>query len=315
MDELRELNFKLLTVFDSVMRNRSISNAAKELGISQPSVSSQLARLRVVLDDDLFIRISNGVLPTTFSESLHPYVCTVLQSLQYGIDQSRKFDQAKEKRTFTLIMTDIGEVTILPELLYRVNKKAPNISLRTVNLAPSEVPEALKSGFADMAIAYMPDLESNFYQRHLFDTGYICITRIGHPLAKPGFTKEDFESAKHVVAEAQGTGHLQFLEKTFAKLGVHRTVGVSVPHFMSMPYLVAKTDLIATVPRNIAYAFRYKLNICVLKHPIDLPTIDVKLLWHERFNGDQANQWLREETYQACQGIDWKRQMDNLSYI
>ena len=122
MDELRELNFKLLTVFDSVMRNRSISNAAKELGISQPSVSSQLARLRVVLDDDLFIRISNGVLPTTFSESLHPYVCTVLQSLQYGIDQSRKFDQAKEKRTFTLIMTDIGEVTILPELLYRVNK-------------------------------------------------------------------------------------------------------------------------------------------------------------------------------------------------
>ena len=96
---------------------------------------------------------------------------------------------------------------------------------------------------------------------------------------------------------------------------MHRTVGVSVPHFMSMPYLVAKTDLIATVPRNIAYAFRYKLNICVLKHPIDLPTIDVKLLWHERFNGDQANQWLREETYQACQGIDWKRQMDNLSYI
>ncbi|MBV1900636.1 MAG: hypothetical protein KUG56_03075, partial [Kordiimonadaceae bacterium] len=86
---------------------------------------------------------------------------------------------------------------------------------------------------------------------------------------------------------------------------IRRKIGVRVPHFMSMPHVIARTDLIATVPRKITYAFRHIPNICTLDHPIDLPFIDVKLLWHERYNSDQANRWLREQIYLVTKEIEW----------
>ncbi|MBV1900558.1 MAG: LysR family transcriptional regulator, partial [Kordiimonadaceae bacterium] len=215
MKKIRELNFKLLVAFDSIMRNLSISNASGELGISQPTVSNHLSRLRTILDDNLFVRTSHGVLPTPFAEAIYPYVRTALDALKEGLENAGNFNPSTTERIFTIIMTDIGEVTILPDLMARIGSIAPGVTIRTLNLPPFEVAEALQTGAADMAVAYMPKLESCFSQRFIFNMDYICLVRKGHPLAGKVITKDDFESATHIVAEARGTGHYYLLEQNF----------------------------------------------------------------------------------------------------
>ncbi|MBL4839034.1 MAG: LysR family transcriptional regulator [Kordiimonadaceae bacterium] len=314
MNKELDLNFKLLAIFDSIMRSNNISQSAYDLGISQSAVSNQLAKLRASLGDKLFVRTSHGVLPTPFAESLHPYVCDAMDSMKFGIQAAKKFDLSQIERNICLIMTDIGEVTILPKLIKVVSEVAPGISLRTVNLPPSDISEALKSGMADLAVAFITATQPSFFQRSLFSTDYICIARRGHPFTKKEFTKRDFEQANHLVAEARGTGHYYLLEQNFSNFKVQRKISARVPNFMSMPYLVAETDLIATMPRKAAFAFRNIPNICILEHPIKLPTIDIQALWHERYNGDQVHMWLREQLYEIANKFEWDVGLDNLKY-
>ena len=305
MNNELDINFKLLKVFDSIMNNHNISQTANDLGISQSSVSNQLAKLRESFGDKLFIRTSHGVLPTPFSESIHPYVSRAIDSLKFGIQTAKKFDLSQIERKVTLIMTDIGEVTILPELIKIVSQKAPGISLRAINLPPLEISDALKSGSADIAIAFIGEAKPSYFQRSLFSTDYICIAREGHPLTKKEFLVRDFEKAKHLVAEARGTGHYYLLEQNFAKFNIKREIVTRVPHFMSMPHIIAKTNLIATVPRKATCAFSGIQNICILEHPVKLPTIDIKALWNERYNSDPLHSWLREQIYLISNSFDW----------
>lgn len=302
----RRLDLNLLRVFLAVMRSGSISKGAEELGMSQPSASVHIARLRDALGDPLFVRESHGVSPTPFSESLYPYIRDALDMLGRGLAEARDFNPEADSRTFTIIMTDIGETTILPSLIRAFSQISPSISFRSINIATHAAPEALKSGLADVAISYMPYLDVGFFQRKVFSTDYICLAREGHPAVTDGISLAAFKSADHVVAEAQGTGHFYLLEQNFEALGIDRKIKVRVPNFMSIPNIVAETDLLATLPRAFCSALKDSpINLRGYEHPVELPSIDVKLLWHERFQSDPAHKWLRERIVSVIQGIDW----------
>ena len=302
----RRLDLNLLRVFAAVMRSGNISRASEELGMSQPSASVHIARLRDALADPLFVRESHGVSPTPFAENLYPYIRDALDMLGRGLEDARDFDPKADNRTFTIIMTDIGETTILPVLIREFSRLSPSISFRSINLATHEAPAALKSGLADIAIAYMPYLEVGFYQRKIFSTDYICLAREGHPAVAQDISMAAFKSADHVVAEARGTGHFYLLEQNFDALGIDRKIKVRVPNFMSIPHIVAETDLLATLPRAFCIALKDSpIKLRGYDHPVKLPSIDVKLLWHERFHSDPAHKWLRERIVSIIQDIRW----------
>ncbi|WP_425408203.1 LysR family transcriptional regulator [Hyphococcus sp.] len=308
---IRGLDLNLLRVFDAVIRLGSVSRAAEELGMTQPSTSGQISKLREALNDPLFVRESHGVAPTAFSENLYPYVRDALDTIERGLKDVREFDPHADNRTFTIIMTDIGETTILPSIIRAFSRFSPTISFRAINLPTHETPDALKSGLADLAIAYMPYLDVGFFQRKLFSTDYICLGRKGHPEMSKGVSMEAFRNADHVVAEARGTGHFYLLEQNFEALGIDRKIKVRVPNFMSIPHIVSGTDLLATVPRAFGLALKDgPTGICGHEHPIALPAIDVKMLWHERFHKDPAHRWLREQIYSVVQDIHWEESVE-----
>lgn len=306
-EDITGLDLNLLLVFDAVMRTGKVSHAAEELGVTQSTASSQLGKLREMLSDPLFVRTSHGVTSTPFSENLHPYIREAIETIRRGIDSAREFDPSTAERTFTIIMTDIGETTILPSIISGFSKFAPNITFRAINLPTHETPDALKSGLADLAIAYMPYLEVGFFQRNLFSTDYICLARKNHPLINSKMTRSNFKECDHVVAEARGTGHFYLLEQNFEALGIQRCIKVRVPNFMTIPHIVSGTDLIATVPRAFGRALKDGPPIKGYEHPIALPSIDVKLLWHERYHRDAAHSWLREQIAQEVQKINWEQ--------
>lgn len=308
---IRGLDLNLLRVFDAVMRTGSVSRAAEELGMTQPSTSGQIGKLREALSDPLFVRESHGVAPTPFSENLYPYIRDALDTIGRGLKDVREFDPYADSRTFTIIMTDIGETTILPSMIRAFSRFGPAISFRAINLPTHETPDALKSGIAELAIAYMPYLDVGFFQRKLFSTDYICLARKGHPKTAEGVSMAAFKTAGHVVAEARGTGHFYLLEQNFEALGVDRKIKVRVPNFMSIPHIVSGTDLLATVPRAFGLALKDgPADVCGYEHPIALPSIDVKMLWHERFHKDAAHRWLREQIFSVVQDIRWGKSVE-----
>jgi len=308
---IRGLDLNLLRVFDAVMSTGSVSRAAEALGMTQPSTSGQIGKLREALGDPLFVRESHGMAPTPFSENLYPYIRDALDTIGRGIKDVREFDPYADNRTFTIIMTDIGETTILPSIIRAFSRFGPSISFRAINLPTHETPNALKSGLADLAIAYMPYLDVGFFQRKLFSTDYICLARNSNPMTTKGVSMAAFKTAGHVVAEARGTGHFYLLEQNFEALGIDRKIKVRVPNFMSIPHIVSDTDLLATVPRAFGAALKDgPAGVRGHEHPVKLPSIEVKMLWHERFHKDPAHRWLREQIFSVVQGIHWEESVE-----
>lgn len=304
MENIGKLDLNLLLVFDAVMRRRSVSRAAADLGLTQSTVSNALRRLRDALGDPLFLRESRGVTPTAYADELAPYVESALAALRDGLERSRRFDPATANRRFTIIMTDIAEAVILPRVLDLCRVSAPGMSIRAINLPVDDTPDALRSGDADLAIGFLPDFAGPFYQRFLFDTPYVCIAASGNPLARGRMTLKKFAAARHAVAEAQGTGH-SVVRRTFEKQGLRLRIGALVPHFLSIPYVVAASDLIATVPRGFGVAMHAPAALKAMPHPVDLPTVEIRLLWHERFQRDPASRWLRDRLVDAFETVEW----------
>jgi DNA-binding transcriptional LysR family regulator len=304
MRNITDLDLNLLAVFDAIMRRRSVSRAAEELGLSQSTVSNALRRLRGALDDPLFLRESHGVTPTSFAADLMPYVETALGTLRQGLEAARGFDPATEEREFTIIMTDIAEAVILPQVLNLCRTSAPGVSMRAINLSIDDTPEALRSGEADLAIGFLPAFPGQFFQRALFETPYVCIAAAGNPIARGRLTLGKFVAARHAIPEARGTGH-SVVQRTLERQGITLRVGARVPHFLSLPFLVATSDLIATVPRGFGVALRAAPPIRMLRHPVALPRVEVKLLWHERFHLNPANRWLRDQLTAVFGTVRW----------
>lgn len=304
MENIRRIDLNLLVVFDAIMRRRNVTRAATDLGLTQSTISNSLKRLRDSLNDPLFVRESHGVAPTPFAERLMPYIEAALQSVSRGLEETRDFDPATAERTFNVIMTDIAEAVILPRMLDMCRTTAPGISIRAVNLSVDDTPEALRTGAADLAIGFLPDFSGQFYQEFLFATDYVCIAADDNPVTRGRFTLEKYLAARHAIPELQGTGY-SVVQEILERQGIELRIGARVPHFLSIPFVVASSDLIATIPAAFVTVLGARTAVKTLPHPLELPKVEIKLLWHERFHADAASRWLRDQLVTVFETVQW----------
>jgi DNA-binding transcriptional LysR family regulator len=289
-----EIDLNLLVVFDAVWRHRRISRAAVELNSSQPTVSNALRRLRDSTGDVLFVRSGGGMEPTPFAERLATHWCKGLSSVRRGLAMRSNFDIATDKRTFTIVMSDIAEAVILPHLLNACRENAPGIFFSTIQLPMEQTLPALRTGAVDLAVGFIPELRSGVKQQLLFETDYVALARRGHPGVKQAaMSKSVFLRERHAVARAEGTGHA-IVERTLRKHGLDSRVAVRVPHFLALPAIVGSSDLIATVPRPLGVLMADVAPIEILLHPLKLPKLVIRQFWHERFDSEPALMWLRK---------------------
>jgi len=298
------VDLNLLVLFDAVLRHRSVSRAAEAVGLSQPAVSNGLRRLREHFHDRLFVRTADGMVPTPAAEALGGTVSAALAQIGAGLARRRAFDPRAERRTFTLIMTDIGEIVFLPRLLETAKRGAPGISFRTVHLPAAATRRALETGEADLAVGYVPDLEAGVFQQRLFATEYVCMARADHPAIGDRVTRAQFMAATHAVADAEGTGHY-VVAQALARLKPAPRIGLRVPQFLALPLIVGASDMVATVPLPLAHELRRAANVKLLAHPLKLPRIEIRQFWHERYHDDPANRWLRETLAQLFKDARW----------
>jgi DNA-binding transcriptional LysR family regulator len=292
--KLNDLDLNLLVVFHQLMSDGQVSKTARALGLSQPAVSNALARLRIVLKDELFLRSSRGVAPTSYALSIADGIADALTILNGTINQRASFDPATSKRNFCIAMTDIGEIYFLPALLLALSKCAPQVTLSTARNTTNNLRESLETGALDLAIGLLPELKGQIFQRRLFTQRYVCVFRQTHLLAtRRILTLKDYAKAEHVAVIAAGTGH-GIVDEVIARSGVVRRVRLTVPHFVAMGHILAATDLIATVPQALADRITAPFGLVQIASPINVPDIAINMFWHPRAQRDPANKWLRD---------------------
>ena len=303
MNEIADLN--LVTVFEAVWRHRQISRAAVELNLSQPTVSNALRRLREIMDDRLFVRSGQMMMPTPLAQEIAPHWCDGLMAIRKGTTVKAGFIPATDRRRFSLLMTDIAEAIILPHLLDACRVAAPSVSFRTTQLDVEKTLPALRSGDVDLAIGYLPSLRSGVKQQLLFEADYVVISRKDHPIIRRSgkLTRATFLACRHALAEATGTGHV-VVERTLKRCGLGNSIGTRVPHFLALPMIVAASDLLATVPRPLARLLIDTVPIAIHQHPIRFSNLPIRLFWHERFDADLGLRWLRHTLRHALHRSD-----------
>ena len=290
--ELKDIDLNLLVVFNQLLIERKVSKVAENLGLGQPAVSNALARLRKLFGDELFLRTSSGMQPTPFADQLAESIGYALGMIHGAVNARSSFDPASSKRSFSIGMTDIGEIYFLPQLMRRMHEIAPEVSISTVRNTAVNLKDAMEAGHVDMAIGLLPQLKGGFFQRRLFVQQYMCMFRRGHALDKKRLLKSDFFAAEHVAVVSAGTGHGQ-IDEILDNSSPQRRVKLKVPHFVAIGHILQSTDLIATVPERLAERMAKPFDLRYLPHPVKLPQISINIFWHAKYHKDPANQWLR----------------------
>jgi DNA-binding transcriptional LysR family regulator len=287
-------DLNLLRVFDAVWRHGNLGRAAAELQLTQSTLSHALARLRLQLGDPLFVRTGHGVQPSARAVQLAPIIETMLSSVRDHVLTAPDFDPKTTCRTFTIALTDVGEIAFLPKLLHQFSVDAPLANVRAVSVLPQDLLNALASGKVDLAIGYFPDLQAaDTFQQRLFTEGFVCLVRTGHPAVNGNLTQKLFQEMPHVVMQTEGRTQ-EIAEDYLKRNGIQRREALRLPHFFSIAAVIAATDLIVTVPESLAGLLARLADVQVLSPPYDIPSFDVKQHWHRTQHQEPANRWLRE---------------------
>ena len=277
---VNDIDLNLLKIFEAVYAERSVSRAAERVGLTQPSVSHGLARLRALFRDLLFVRVKGGVEPTAAAKRIAPALAAALRSVQTVLDDAVGFDPATAEREFRVHMSDLGEMVFLPPLMRAIRERAPHVSLETRQLDWAELPIALEHGAIDMAIGHLPSLIGAFAHQHLFKEEYVTLRRSA---TGPSSRTPDYIAV---------TSHPPTLA-ILAESGLIDRVKLSIPHFMVVPAILAEVDYAVIVPRTVARAFRrYGLDRIA---PLRVPQrhFDVGLFWTRRQDTEPGHRWMR----------------------
>lgn len=289
--ETNLLEPRLLRLFDALFSTGSVTKAAEKLGQSQPTISIWLARLRTELDDPLFIRSAEGMLPTPRAEALIGTARQALEMLRRLAELRPEFDPATAKRRFTICMTDASHITLLPAILAHVRRVASGIRIEATQIG-ADTPRMLQSGEADLALGYISDLDAGHFQQALFPQDLVCLANSKHARIRGRITAKDFRREAHVLIRS-GTGH-QLLADALREQRVVLDVALELPGFLGLPAIIGTTDLIATLPRHIGETLAHYYALRVLDCPLAIAGFTVKQYWHARFHHDPASQWLRD---------------------
>ena len=310
---MNKVDLNLLPIALALYDELSVSRAARELGMSQPAVSMALRKMRATFNDPLFVRAPRGITPTPRAHALVAFARPLVTGLQEGLLTEEQFNPGVSTRPFTFALSDVGEMVFLPRILERLRSQAPNTGIRSVSMPPDQIAQGLEKGEIDLTIGYFPDLiRQSFFQQRLFTHHFACLMRAGHPLRAKRLTLEAFMAMEHAVVRAEGRSQ-EIFERYLERKKIRRKIVLLTPHFLSLPMIIARSDLVTTVPHALAVYFsRLSPELVIVRPPFDIAGFDLKQHWHRKFHNDSRNQWIRKQVAQLFNDendewrADWK---------
>ena len=294
---MKRFDLNLIYVFQVLYSVRNLTRASEILCITQPATSNALKRLRSLLGDPLFIRSKGGMEPTAKARAIANDLQKGLNILTTCIEDTHTFNPLTAERCFRFIISDIVEAMTLPTILHHAMKVAPNVAFEVYHCNRNEISQELAAGRADIAFDSIPPNDPHLKFKKLFSDRYVCIMNKSHPLAKSKLDLSNYISSDHVHAfsKMRSFEHAD-IDLALQKLNLQRRIEMRTQHHLTVPYIVAQTYLLGSVPAKSADLFSKSPKTNILKYrelPFEVPNIEIYFFWHDSADFDNANRWMR----------------------
>jgi DNA-binding transcriptional LysR family regulator len=298
------LDLNLLVALDALLTAGSVSEAARRCQVTQSAMSRSLSKLRAQLGDELLVRTPSGMALTPRARTLAQPLARALYELRSVVRSGSTFEPATARCLFTIGTYDEPVMLLFPGLMRRLQREAPFIQV-VVRPLPAVLGQALEEEQIDLAITVRPDLRATLVAQKLYDVRYVCVLRRGHPALRDSPGKLDLEafvSLSHVqvAAVALTMGGFgtppwsSFVDDFLERMGKTRHVVLRVPGFLTVPFVVAQSDLVATLPESAARIFADSHDLRIVEPPEPFPRERMYQVWHQRRQHDPAHAWFRE---------------------
>jgi DNA-binding transcriptional LysR family regulator len=293
---MKDLN--LLYTFEALWRDHSASIAAENLGVTQAGVSASLKRLRQDFGDKLFTLVGRRMEPTPFAIQIAPLLLQSLELAREARSHSATFEPLLCKKKFKLRMRDIGEVVCLPSILKYLLKSAPESKIETEAGPLEDTLQGLSTGRIDLAIGFLPQLQTDIHCSNVFKQKYVCVFRKGHPLENIHLTYDIFLTQRLLCVDAGGSGHFA-LEKALVDVCGKESIQLRIAQSLAAPHILATTNLVWVAPDALAKTFEKSFPLVIRPLPLDIAPFEIAMYWHDRYHRDPENKWLRETVGEA----------------
>jgi DNA-binding transcriptional LysR family regulator len=289
---LAGIDLNLMVVLDALLAERSVTRAARRVGLSQSGLSHALARLRALTGDPLVVRTARELSPTPRARELHAPIRAALEQIEAVLRPPAALDPRKIDRALRIAAVDFAQMVVVPALLDRLRREAPGVDL-VVTPYPEEVTRPLAAGELDLALGLSRRLP-HLHQRELLRDRFVCLVRRGHPCLSRKMTPALFAELAHAIVTPRGLAR-GTVDRALKKRRLRRRVVLTVPHFLAAAAAVVGSDLVVTVARRVAESpLVADLPLVAFDPPVALEPIALTAAWHERHEGDAVHRWARE---------------------
>ncbi len=295
----RKLDLNLLLALEALLTERNVTRAAKRLNLSQPALSTQLARLRSLFGDQLFVPTSRGMLPTARALELQDPVRDALDRMRVIVGSKDAFDPTESRLSFSLAGTDYMQVAVLLPFLLGLRTVAPKFRVM-VRVSDSRIMTGeLERGEADLAFLQPERVDGALRSQLLLEEEYVGVARKGS--VPPGsMTLDRFASASHVIVSPRAEGFRGATDAALEKVGRERQVCLAVSSFVFLIETVSRSDMLAMAPRRLAACYNDRID--VFDAPVPVPSFSISMVWHDRTHEHPGHQWLRKQLVEFCAG-------------
>ncbi len=294
------MDLNLLKAFDALMRERNVTRAGDKIGMTQPAMSQALAKLRLEFNDELFVRTSRGMEPTSRAHDIFVEVSAALDHIQNALTKAEVFVPRTTKRTFVAGVAEYAEIALVEGIIESFISAAPGADVRLVPTSKSDFVSQLDAQDIDVAIGHLKDPPTHIDSRSLYTEKLVAVARKGHPKLslQPQLELHDYLSMTHILVSPTGEKR-GAVDKELESRGLQRRIGLVVATFLALPLALRKSDYIASVPERTGRRLASLTDIQI----VDLPfshVVEVDMVWHKRESNDAAQQWFRSKLMEVA---------------
>src|SRR5712672_1105505 len=301
---LKSLDLNLLVALDALLLEGNVSRAAMRIGLSQPATSHALQRLRDLIGDPLLGRPGARLELTPRAQALRGPLAQALDQVR-GLFIPDDFDAARSERQFRLMMPDLAVELLMPSLMEKITRLAPNVR---IDVVPWRGPAIFTAEFArtiDLVIS-IGDAFRGFHRQRLYTDSDALAVRRGHAIGAKLKRRDVFLHARHIAVVIRGQNE-DLIDDWLRTKGLERRIALVVPGYIEALHIVARTDLVAFVPSRLIAALAKPLSLTAITPPLD-PGIDEQFMFYPtRAQFDPGSIWLRKLMLETGRGLDRRK--------
>ncbi|MEM7057548.1 MAG: LysR family transcriptional regulator [Pseudomonadota bacterium] len=287
--DLTRADLALLSSLRALLETRGVTAAARRMGISQPAMSAQLARLRDLFDDPLLVGNAHGMARTPVAEEILPELSAGIDALTRIVRERVPFDPALSDRTFSIASTDYIFSAVLISALRDMMREAPGVRFAMSLIGGS----GTTIDTTDLLVATPTLSDSSAIRQVLYRESFVVVMRHGHPLADADLSPARFCDLEHILVSPRSASFAGPVDEVLETMGMQRRVSVSMPSFNLALKAVQSTDLVTVFPRRLA--LDNTEHVAIKPLPFDSPGFDVIATWHPKMKKDPGHLWLRKK--------------------